>query len=76
MRRLFKAGERMPHAVLLREPGLWKNLTGSSRRQIQSLWKLVDYLKKPQHHRVLLVRRIVSQASPCHLMWPNVRTRI
>jgi hypothetical protein len=46
-RRLFKAGERMPHAVLLREPGLWKNLTGSSRRQVQTTWKLVDYLDEP-----------------------------
>jgi hypothetical protein len=43
-RRLFKAGERMPHAVLLGEPGLWRNLTGSSRRQIQTIWKLVDYV--------------------------------
>jgi hypothetical protein len=43
-RRVFKAGERMPHAVLLREPGLWRNLTGSSRRPIQNIWKLVDYV--------------------------------
>jgi hypothetical protein len=43
-RRLFKAGERMPHAVLLREPGLWKNLTGSGKRQIEAVWKLVDYV--------------------------------
>jgi hypothetical protein len=43
-RRLFKAGERMPHAVLLREPGLWRKLTGSSRRPIQTIWKLVDYV--------------------------------
>jgi hypothetical protein len=43
-RRLFKAGERMPHAVLLREPGLWKKLTGSSGRQIETVWKLVDYV--------------------------------
>lgn len=43
-RRIFKAGERMPHAVLPPEPGLWKNLTGSSRRQIETVWKLVDYV--------------------------------
>jgi hypothetical protein len=43
-RRVLKAGERMPHAVLLREPGLWRNLTGSSRRSIQTIWKLVDYV--------------------------------
>jgi hypothetical protein len=43
-RRVLKAGERMPHAVLLREPGLWRNLTGNSRRQIQTIWKLVDYV--------------------------------
>lgn len=44
MRRLFKAGERMPHAVLLGEPGLWKKITGSSRRQIETIWRLVDYI--------------------------------
>jgi hypothetical protein len=44
MRRLFKAGERMPHVVLLGEPGLWKKLTGSSGSQIETIWKLVDYV--------------------------------
>jgi hypothetical protein len=43
-RRLFNAGERMPHAVLLREPGLWKTLTGSGKGQVETLWTLVDYL--------------------------------
>jgi hypothetical protein len=43
-RRLFKAGERMPHAVLLGEPGLWTKLTGSGKRQIETVWKLVDYV--------------------------------
>jgi hypothetical protein len=44
MRRLFKVGERMPHAVLLGEPGLWTKLTGSGKRQIEAVWKLVDYV--------------------------------
>jgi hypothetical protein len=44
MRRSFKAGERMPHVVLLGEPGLWKKITGSGGRQIETIWKLVDYV--------------------------------
>lgn len=43
-RRLLKAGERMPHAPLLDEPGLWKKLTGVRPiRPIASTWTLVQY---------------------------------
>jgi hypothetical protein len=47
-RRLFKAGEPMPHALLYDEPGLWQKLTGNRPvRQVATVWKLVAYDDEP-----------------------------
>jgi hypothetical protein len=43
-RRLIKAGERMPHAVQLSASGLWEKLTRNRGRQIETVWKLIDYV--------------------------------
>jgi hypothetical protein len=43
-RRLLKAGEPMPHALLIDKSGLWQKLTGNRPvRQIATAWKLVAY---------------------------------
>jgi hypothetical protein len=59
-RRLFRAGEPMPHALLQGKSGLWQKLTGDGLSQkIATVWKLVDYDDQPvapstpagdQHH--------------------------
>jgi hypothetical protein len=46
-RRLFKAGEPMPHASLSGGSRLWEKLSGAGRRQIATVWKLVDYGDEP-----------------------------
>jgi hypothetical protein len=46
-RRSFKAGEPMPHVLLPRGSGLWEKLSGAGRRQIATVWKLVDYGDEP-----------------------------
>jgi hypothetical protein len=47
-RRLLKAGEPMPHALLSDNSGLWQKLIGKpSLRQIASTWKLVAYDDEP-----------------------------
>ena len=47
-RRLLKAGEAMPHALLTSDSRIWQRLTGNrSMLQVATIWKLVAYHDEP-----------------------------
>jgi hypothetical protein len=47
-RQRLKAGEQMPHAVLLGEPSLWQKFKGERpTHRTATVWKLVDYGDAP-----------------------------
>lgn len=47
-RQYFRAGERMPHAVLPGEPSVWQKLKGErSSHKTATVWQLVDYGEPP-----------------------------
>lgn len=47
-RHLFKAGDPMPHLLLVKKPNIWQKLIGNyPMRQIPTEWKLVEYANEP-----------------------------
>lgn len=47
-RQFFRAGERMPHAVLQGEPSVWQKLKGEvPQHKAATVWQLVDYGEPP-----------------------------
>jgi hypothetical protein len=65
-RRHFKAGESMPHAIILGEPNLWQRMTGDRpRHKTATVWSLVNYDAEPA-----APSRVVEESSPLAALQP------